>query len=283
MVIIKETLEEIRNYIRNSERADEQRKEEALYALSLLECSQVAENTELKGVVGFNENDMPLFWNMNEGNLLGTCKTGVGINYMGCTTVLLSLILRFTKEQFQYYLFTDDFAPDYLKNNEHCADSITTMFEDEKDYCKAFEKLFNELKYRETLSETELNAKPFLLVVFGNSCRLCGDRKIKRMRALFNLLFRKGKSLRVACMVMTTRFELEFLYHRYKKTFSAFVIGKTYLKTAKKLLRKDVPKWLVGKYWENTNMFLYQNGTKREDIKTYHISLGMCLRQPYQT
>ena len=37
------------------------------------------------------------------------------MNYMGCTTALLSLILRFTKEEFQYYLFIDEFAPNYLR------------------------------------------------------------------------------------------------------------------------------------------------------------------------
>ena len=276
MVIIQNTMEDVKRYIVRNDQTDDARKKEALRALSLFACPQVAENSDMQAVVGFDERNAPLFWDMTDGNLLATCKTGVAMNYIGCTTVLLSLILRFTKEEFQYYLFTDDLVPNYLRKNEHCAGSASAMFEGEEDYFRSLEKLFDELNYRNALSDAELKKQPFLLVVFGNACRFHGDKEIERFRAMFSLLFRQRKRLRVACMVMTTRFELEFLYHRYKETFSSFVVGSTYSETAKELLQEDIPDWLVADY--GTNAFLFQNRENRVQIQTYHLPLGIGLR-----
>lgn len=276
MAIIQNTMEDVKRYIVGNEQADDTREEEALRALSLFACPQIAENSAMQAVVGFDEKNAPLFWDMTEGNLLATCKTGVAMNYMGCTTALLSLILRFTKEEFQYYLFTDDLAPNYLRINEQCAGSVSALFEGREEYFRSLEKLFDELNYRNALSEAELKQQPFLLVVFGNACRFHGDKEIERFRAMFSLLFRQGKRLRIACMVMTTRFELEFLYHRYKETFSCFVVGATYPETAKELLQEDIPDWLVADY--GTNAFLFQNRENRVQIQTYHLPIGIGLR-----
>lgn len=275
MAIIKNAMEDIKRYIVGNERINDARKEEALRALSLFACPHVAENTALQAIVGFDERNMPLFWDMTEGNLLAACKTGVAMNYMGCTTALLSLILRFTKEEFQYYLFTDDMAPHYLRKNEHCAGSASAMFERQEDYLRPFEKLFDELNYRNALSETELKKQPFLLVVFGNGCRFHGDKEIERFRTMFPLLFLQGKRLRVACMMMTTRFEREFLYHRYRETFSCLIIGSTFPETAKELLQEDIPDWLVAGGMAHT--FLFQNKENRAQIQTYHLPLGIGL------
>ena len=276
MAIIQNTMEDVKRYIVGNEQADDTREEEALRALSLFACPQIAENSAMQAVVGFDDKNAPLFWDMTEGNLLATCKTGVAMNYMGCTTALLSLILRFTKEEFQYYLFTDDLAPNYLRINEQCAGSVSALFEGREEYFRSLEKLFDELNYRNALSEAELKQQPFLLVVFGNACRFHGDKEIERFRAMFSLLFRQGKRLRIACMVMTTRFELEFLYHRYKETFSCFVVGATYPETAKELLQEDIPDWLVADY--GTNAFLFQNRENRVQIQTYHLPIGIGLR-----
>ena len=276
MAIIQNAMENIKRYIVGNEQTDDARKEEALRALSLFACPQVTENTATQAVVGFDDDHTPQFWDMIEGNLLATCKTGAAMNYMGCTTVLISLILRFPKEEFQYYLLTDEFAPNYLRKDEHCAGSVSVLFEGEEDYFRSLEKLIDELNYRNALSEAELKKQPFLLVVFGNACRFHGDKEIERFRAMFSLLFRQRKRLRVACMVMTTRFELEFLYHRYKETFSSFVVGSTYPETAKELLQEDIPDWLVADY--GTNAFLFQNRENRVQIQTYHLPLGIGLR-----
>lgn len=104
MAIIHNTLNDIKQYIHNNNRADDRDKEKALHALSLLTCPQIIENTAMQAVVGFDGSNVPLFWDMTEGNLLATCWTGLGMNYMGCATVLVSLLLRFTKEEFQYYI-----------------------------------------------------------------------------------------------------------------------------------------------------------------------------------
>ena len=276
MAIIQNTMEDVKRYIVGNEQTDDARKEEALRALSLFACPQVAENTALQAVVGFDAGYAPQFWDMSEENLLATCKTGAAMNYMGCTTALLSLILRFTKEEFRYYLFIDEFAPNYLRKDEHCAGSASAMFERQEDYFRSLEKLFDELNYRNALSDAELKKQPFLLVVFGNACRFHGDKEIERFRAMFSLLFRQGKRLRIACMVMTTRFELEFLYHRYKETFSCFVVGATYPETAKELLQEDIPDWLVA--GDMAHAFIFQNKENRAQIQTYHLALGIGLR-----
>lgn len=182
----------------------------------------------------------------------------------------------FYKEEFQYYLFTDDLAPNYLRINEQCAGSVSALFEGREEYFCSLEKLFDELNYRNGLSEAELKKQPFLLVVFGNACRFHGDKEIERFRAMFSLLFRQGKRLRIACMVMTTRFELEFLYHRYKETFSCFVVGSTYPETAKELLQTVIPDWLVAGDMAQT--FIFQNKKNRVQIQTYHLPIGIGLR-----
>lgn len=276
MAIIRNTIENIKRYICSNEQTDAARKEEALRALSLFACPQVTENTATQAVVGFDDDHTPQFWDMIEGNLLATCKTGAAMNYMGCTTVLISLILRFPKEEFQYYLLTDEFAPNYLRKDEHCAGSVSVLFEGEEDYFRSLEKLIDELNYRNALSDAELKKQPFLLVVFGNACRFHGDKKIERFRTMFSLLFLQGKRLRVACMMLTTRFEREFLYHQYKETFSTLVIGSTYPETAKELLQEDIPDWLVADY--GTNAFLFQNRENRVQIQTYHLPIGIGLR-----
>lgn len=276
MAIIQNVMEDIKRYIVGNEQTDDARREEALRALSLFACPQVTENTATQAVVGFDDDHTPQFWDMIEGNLLATCKTGAAMNYMGCTTVLISLILRFPKEEFQYYLLTDEFAPNYLRKDEHCAGSVSVLFEGEEDYFRSLEKLIDELNYRNALSEAELKKQPFLLVVFGNACRFHGDKEIERFCAMVSLLFLQGKRLRVACMVMTTRFEREFLYHQYKETFSTLVIGATYPETAKELLQEDIPDWLVA--GDMAHAFLFQTRENRAQIQTYHLPLGMGLR-----
>lgn len=276
MAIIRNTMEDVKIYIDENAQTDDAGKKKTLHALTLFECPQIAENTAMQAVVGFDDSRMPLFWDMAEGNLLATCKTGVAMNYMGCTTVLLSLILRFTKEEFQYYLFTDDLAPNYLRKNKQCAGGASAMFEGREEYFHSLEKLFGELNYRNTLSETELKKQPFLLVVVGNACRFRDDPEIGRFRTMFSLLFRQGKRLRVSCMVMTTRFEWEFLYHQYKDTFSCLVVGSTYPETAEQLLKKDIPVWLVTEGISGT--FLFQDREKRVRIQTFHNQLGMGLQ-----
>ena len=82
MVIIQNTMEDVKRYIVRNDQTDDARKKEALRALSLFACPQVAENSAMQAVVGFDERNAPLFWDMTDGNLLATCKTGVAMNYI---------------------------------------------------------------------------------------------------------------------------------------------------------------------------------------------------------
>ena len=275
MAIIQKTIEDIKRYIGSNGQTDDARKEEALRALSLFMCPQVMENSALHPVVGFDDTLTPQFWDMTEGNLLATCKTGVAMNYMGCTTVLISMLLRFAKEAFQYYLFTDDIAPNYLRNDKHCAGNASALFDMREVYYSTLKKFFNELNYRKALSEAELNKQPFLLVVFGNACRFFADNEFESFRELFSLLFRQGKRLRVACMMMTQLVLREFLYYQYQDTFSCFVVGPTYLETAKELLKENIPDWLLDRH--EMYACLFQNKDSRVQIQTYNLQFWLGL------
>ena len=275
MAIIEKTLDDIRNYIINNAGADKYNKDRALHALPLFKCPQVAQNSVMQAVVGFSEDNTPLFWDMTEGNLLATCFTGVGMNYMGSTTVLVSLILRFTPEEFKYYLLVDEYAPKYLRCDEHCAGNVSAMFEEREKYFNCLEELEKQLKYRATLSADELSKLPFLLVVLGNPWRYFSDGNIKRFGELFSLLLREGKRLRAACMMTTTRFEYESVYHRNKDAFSYFVVGVTSPEVAKELLGDYISDWLANGH--DYNKFIFKNRNMRVQMRSYHSVLGIGL------
>ena len=275
MAIIEKTLDDIRNYITNNAGADKYNKDKALSALKLFECPQVAQNSALQAVVGFSEDNTPLFWDMTKGNLLATCFTGVGMNYMGSTTVLVSLILRFTPKELQYYLLVDEYAPEYLRRNEHCAGNASIMFEKMEKYFNCLEELEKQLKYRATLSADELSKLPFLLVVLGNPWRYFSDGNIKRFGELFSLLLRDGKRLRAACMMTTTRFEYESVYHMNKDAFYDFVVGVTSPEVAKELLGDYISDWLANGH--DYNKFIFKNRNMRVQMRSYHSVLGIGL------
>lgn len=275
MAIIEKTLDDIRNYITNNAGADKYNKDKALSVLKLFECPQVAKNSAMQAVVGFSEDNTPLFWDMTKGNLFATCFTGVGMNYMGSTTVLVSLILRFTPEEFKYYLLVDEYAPKYLKCDEHCAGNASALYENRENYFNCLEQLDKQLKYRATLSVDELGKLPFLLVVFGNMWRYFSDEDIKRFGELFVSLLREGKRLRAACMMTTTRFEYESVYNSNKDAFPNLVVGVTTPEVAKELLGDDISDWLANGY--DYNKFIFKNKDMRVQMRSYHSALGIGL------
>lgn len=275
MAIIEKTLDDIRNYITNNAGADKYNKDKALSVLKLFECPQVAKNSAIQAVVGFSEDNTPLFWDMTKGNLFATCFTGVGMNYMGSTTVLVSLILRFTPEEFKYYLLVDEYAPKYLKCDEHCAGNASALYENRENYFNCLEQLDKQLKYRATLSVDELGKLPFLLVVFGNMWRYFSDEDIKRFGELFVSLLREGKRLRAACMMTTTRFEYESVYNSNKDAFPNLVVGVTTPEVAKELLGDDISDWLANGY--DYNKFIFKNKDMRVQMRSYHSALGIGL------
>lgn len=197
------------------------------------------------------------------------------MNYMGSTTVLVSLILRFTPEEFKYYLLVDEYAPKYLRCDEHCAGNVSAMFEEREKYFNCLEELEKQLKYRATLSADELSKLPFLLVVLGNPWRYFSDGNIKRFGELFSLLLREGKRLRAACMMTTTRFEYESVYHRNKDAFSDFVVGVTSPEIAEQLLGNDISDWVANGH--DYNKFIFKNRNMRVQMRSYHSVLGIGL------
>lgn len=275
MAIIEKTLDDIRNYITNNAEVNKYNKDKALSVLKLFECPQVAKNSAMQAVVGFSEDNTPLFWDMTKGNLFATCFTGVGMNYMGSTTVLVSLILRFTPEEFKYYLLVDEYAPKYLKCDEHCAGNASALYENRENYFNCLEQLDKQLKYRATLSVDELGKLPFLLVVFGNMWRYFSDEDIKRFGELFVSLLREGKRLRAACMMTTTRFEYESVYNSNKDAFPNLVVGVTTPEVAKELLGDDISDWLANGY--DYNKFIFKNKDMRVQMRSYHSALGIGL------
>lgn len=275
MAIIEKTLDDIRNYIANNAEVNKYNKDKALSVLKLFECPQVAKNSAMQAVVGFSEDNTPLFWDMTKGNLFATCFTGVGMNYMGSTTVLVSLILRFTPEEFKYYLLVDEYAPKYLKCDEHCAGNASALYENRENYFNCLEQLDKQLKYRATLSVDELGKLPFLLVVFGNMWRYFSDEDIKRFGELFVSLLREGKRLRAACMMTTTRFEYESVYNSNKDAFPNLVVGVTTPEVAKELLGDDISDWLANGY--DYNKFIFKNKDMRVQMRSYHSALGIGL------
>lgn len=275
MAIIEKTLDDIRNYIANNAEVNKYNKDKALSVLKLFECPQVAKNSAMQAVVGFSEDNTPLFWDMTKGNLFATCFTGVGMNYMGSTTVLVSLILRFTPEEFKYYLLVDEYAPKYLKCDEHCAGNASALYENRENYFNCLEQLDKQLKYRATLSVDELGKLPFLLVVFGNMWRYFSDEDIKRFGELFVSLLREGKRLRAACMMTTTRFEYESVYNSNKDAFPNLVVGVASPEVAKELLGDDISDWLANGY--DYNKFIFKNKDMRVQMRSYHSALGIGL------
>ena len=80
MAIIQNTMEDIKRYIGSNVQTDDARKEEALRALSLFACPQVAENSAMQAVVSVFQHRIfaiKIFQgNIDKGNIHDIIKTG---------------------------------------------------------------------------------------------------------------------------------------------------------------------------------------------------------------
>jgi hypothetical protein len=89
--------------------------------LDLLTRENVVGNTKMQAVIGFDENDNPVFWDLEKDNLLSTCGCGQGAYLFGQDLALASLDLRFDKSEFAYYVLSSDGANIWnTTNDEHC-------------------------------------------------------------------------------------------------------------------------------------------------------------------
>lgn len=278
MAIIQKTLDEIKAYIQTNPHVPDESRNEALQALAKLACKEVIDNTSFHSVVGFDPHDKPVFWDMTKGNLLAVNKVGKAIDSLGCTMVLVSLILRFSKKQVQYYLFTYDAPPSYLRENEHCTGSVSAIYDKNYNrYGELFAQIFDELKYRKTLSEEELARLPFLVIVFGDFTRYILEAD-ERFSEFYSMLLQEGTSLRVACMIVTTRFENEPFYHRYPNSFPCRLVGNVFPATASELLLSVTDQ--IGNENPLTKKMFFQANKTQTLVQTHHIALGVALNCP---
>ena len=145
MAIIQTTFDEIKAYIQTNPHVSDKSRNEALQALTKLACKKVVDNTAFHSVVGFAPHDKSRFWDMTKGNLLAVNKVGKAIDSLGCTMILVSLILRFSKKQVQYYLFTYDAPPSYVRENEHCNGIVSAIYDKNYiRYVELFAQIFDE-------------------------------------------------------------------------------------------------------------------------------------------
>ena len=286
MVLIQSMYDSLIDYIENKGHATEYEnsdvKDDALRTLSLLARSQMVENQALEAVVGF-EDDSPRFWNMSATNLIASTSTGEGMNYCGFTTVIVSLILRFTREQFQYYLLTDEAAPSFLQNDGHCVCSASSMFDKAEVNISCLEGLYAELKYRQNLSAEELEKLPFLLVVFGEPQRLedvCNYVKYPHLDDIFGLLCRCGKQLRATCMLTTRRLEREQLYFRFADAFTCRLAGTVDMYSVKKLM-PDAVRLMAPGDERDRKKYIFCDGCAHYVVRTHHYYLGIALFRRY--
>lgn len=278
MAIIQTAFDEIKAYIQTNPHVSDESRNEALQVLTKLACKEVVDNTAFHSVVGFDPHDKSIFWDMTKGNLLAVNKVGKAIDSLGCTMILVSLILRFSKKQVQYYLFTHDAPPSYLRENEHCNGSVSVIYDKNYiRYVELFAQIFDELKYRKTLSEEELARLPFLVIVFGDFTRRILEAD-ERFSEFYSMLLQEGKSLRIACMIATTRFENEPFYHRYPNAFTCCLVGDVFPATASELLL-SVPDQ-IGNENPSTKKMVFQDNKTQTLVQTHHFALGVALNCP---
>lgn len=103
MAITQKTLDEIKAYIQTNPHVPDESRNEALQALAKLACKEVVDNTSFHSVVGFDPHEKPIFWDMTKGNLLAVNKVGKAIDSLGCTMLLVSLILEQVHSRKSYH------------------------------------------------------------------------------------------------------------------------------------------------------------------------------------
>ena len=175
-------------------------------------------------------------------------------------------------------LFMTPAPPSYVRENEHCNGSVSVIYDKNYiRYVELFAQIFDELKYRKTLSEEELARLPFLVIVFGDFTRRILEAD-ERFSEFYSMLLQEGKSLRIACMIATTRFENEPFYHRYPNAFTCRLVGDVFPATASELLL-SVPDQ-IGNENPSTKKMVFQDNKTQTLVQTHHFALGTALNCP---
>lgn len=217
MAINMETLSRMKKYIFQNDVADVFKAD----ALSIIDKIVNAENEntckiatecsesicKMPTIVGFDEAGNAVCWDMMEGSVLASADTGVAMNYTGFSTAVVSAIFNYSVDEFQYYLATDELAPKFLREDEHCITYTTAFGKAQTTLDEILNSIDKEVKNRKTLSQDKLKKEPFLLVAFGNLCHF--DVDYKKYENLFKSIIEKGARLKIACYVATSRLHIE--------------------------------------------------------------------------
>lgn len=189
----------------------------ALTVIDQIAMSSVGEKFKMPVIVGFGGTNKAVYWDMAKGSIKALAPQHTDMSYMGFSTLIASAILRYSSDEFKYYLITDEPAPRYLQEDEHCIDFLSLKSSLEKNIDDILESLEKEVQERKTLSKEELSKKPFLLVVFGNLHRF--DVDYNKYDMLFESLIDKGSALKIACFTAGTPGNLcGDIYEKYKYT-----------------------------------------------------------------
>jgi hypothetical protein len=206
-------------------------------ALDLLTRENVVGNTKMQAVIGLDENDNPVFWDLEKDNLLSTCGCGHGAYLFGQDLALASLELRFDKSEFAYYVLSGDGANIWNTTyDEHClgfwnfyGDGVNSPLISD-NWIGYLSKLKDVLNKRQALSKEQLSAEPFLLFVITVPHLLIDnwDRDIKAIGDIVNTILDNGKDMRVA--LYFSEYESFVLYknrcyYPFLNKFSAKLFG----------------------------------------------------------
>lgn len=217
MTIDIETLSRMKQYISQNDVADLFKAD----ALSTIEkivnaenenaCDNMAECSEnackMPAIVGFDEDGNAVYWDMASGSIMASAETGVAMNYTGFSTAIVSAILNYSVDEFRYYLATDELAPKFLREDEHCIAYTSVFGKSQTTIDEILSAIDKEVKKRKLLSQDELKKEPFLLVAFGNLCHF--DIDYKKYENLFKSIIENGARLKIACFVATSRLHIE--------------------------------------------------------------------------
>ncbi len=197
-----------------------------LQALNHLEYFQkissidTEDRKELQAVVGFDYTGFPRLWDMTKGNMFMHSVTGDEVETLGATAIVTSLVSRFTKEELCYWFVayqSENLFP--TEARAYCKEYVRYVFNDNKDeYTDSLLRLQKELERRAELSKEGLEKEPFMLVVLETPCLVLPDSPL--LERLGELLFEKGKDLKCACLLLSNRTNSEWMYRKYKDTFT---------------------------------------------------------------
>lgn len=206
MAINRKTLNEMKQYISQNDVADVF-KADALSTIDKIVNAENEDACKMPAIVGFDEVGNAVYWDMMDGSILASADTGVAMNYTGFATAIVSAILNYSVDEFRYYLATDELAPKFLREDEHCIAYTSVFGKSQTTIDEILSAIDKEVKKRKLLSQDELKKEPFLLVAFGNLCHF--DIDYVENKELFKSIIEHGGELRIACFVATSRLRIE--------------------------------------------------------------------------